>query len=69
MDLTCVSSSVFSVIHIVLRAATYKVTKHEKTSIDNQHIFISFTFLAAEDVELVNRGMRVMHNFFMTEDL
>ncbi|GKE92638.1 hypothetical protein Tco_1573733 [Tanacetum coccineum] len=54
-----------------LKAASCKVTKHEKSCIENQHVFIPFAFdtfgfLAPEAVELLSRVQRVMHNNVMT---
>nr|GEY12557.1 AP-1 complex subunit mu-2 [Tanacetum cinerariifolium] len=53
------SSRGFTVGQAALKAASCKVTKHEKASIENQHVFISFAFetfgfLAPEAVELLN---------------
>ncbi|GJZ35233.1 RNA-directed DNA polymerase, eukaryota [Tanacetum coccineum] len=57
--------------HIALKAASGKVTKHEKACIENQHVFIpfgfdTFGFLAPEAVELLSRVQRVMHSNVMT---
>ncbi|GKB14778.1 ATP-dependent zinc metalloprotease FTSH 12, chloroplastic, partial [Tanacetum coccineum] len=54
-----------------LKAASCKVTKHEKACIENQHVFISFAFdtfgfLAPEGVELLTRVQRVMNSNVMT---
>ena len=54
-----------------LKAAACKVAKHEKTCIENQHVFIPFAFdtfgfLAPEAVELLNRVQRVMHSNIMS---
>nr|GEX83388.1 putative reverse transcriptase domain-containing protein [Tanacetum cinerariifolium] len=54
-----------------LKAASGKVTKHEKACIENQHVLIPFVFdtfgfLASEVVELLSRVQRVMHNNVMT---
>ncbi|GKE14526.1 putative reverse transcriptase domain-containing protein [Tanacetum coccineum] len=54
-----------------LKAASSKVTKHEKACIENQHVFIPFAFdtfgfLAPEAVELLSRVQRVMHSNVMT---
>ncbi|GJY86023.1 putative reverse transcriptase domain-containing protein [Tanacetum coccineum] len=54
-----------------LKAASCKVTKHEKTCIKNQHVFIpfafdTFAFLAPEAVELLSRVQRVKHNNLIT---
>jgi len=56
----------FTVGHAALKAATCKVTKHEKACVENQHVFIPFAFdtfgfLAPEAVELLKRVQRVMH--------
>ncbi|MFS8022143.1 hypothetical protein Hanom_Chr16g01436061 [Helianthus anomalus] len=56
---------------IALWAASGKVTKHEKTCLDNQHVFIpfafdTFDFLAPEAVDLLSRVQRVMHSNVMT---
>ena len=50
----------FTVGQTALKAASYKVTKYEKSCIENQHVFIPFTFdtfgfLAPEAVELFNK--------------
>ncbi|GKE70005.1 hypothetical protein Tco_1528077 [Tanacetum coccineum] len=54
-----------------LKAASCKVTKHEKACIENQHVFVPFVFdtfgfLALEAVELLNKVQRVMHSNVMT---
>jgi len=56
----------FTVGQAVLKAASSKVTKHEKTCSDNQHSFIPFVFdtfgfLASEVVDLLYRIQKVMH--------
>nr|GEW72604.1 reverse transcriptase domain-containing protein [Tanacetum cinerariifolium] len=72
VDLTVVSPLVglssrgFTMGQTGLKAASYKVTKHEKTCIENQLVFIPFAFdicgfLAPEAVELLNRVQRVMN--------
>ncbi|GKE87673.1 hypothetical protein Tco_1565148 [Tanacetum coccineum] len=77
VDLTEVSPLVglstrgFTAGQAALKATSCKVTKHEKTCIENQHVFISFPFdtfgfLAPEAVELLSRVQRVMHNNVMT---
>ncbi|GJZ88958.1 putative reverse transcriptase domain-containing protein [Tanacetum coccineum] len=77
VDLTAVSPLVglssrgFTAGQTALKAASSKVTKHEKTCIENQHVFISFAFdtfgfLAPEAVELLSRVQRVMHSNVMT---
>ncbi|GJZ14240.1 hypothetical protein Tco_0549470 [Tanacetum coccineum] len=77
VDLTGVSPLVglssrgFTIGQVGLKAASYKVTKHEKACIENQHMFIPFTFdtfgfLAPEAVELLNRVQRVMNSIVMT---
>ncbi|GJY28422.1 hypothetical protein Tco_0404189 [Tanacetum coccineum] len=66
VDLTGVSSLVglssraFTVGQTALKAASCKVTKHEKACIENQHMFVlfafdTFGFLALKAVELLNR--------------
>ncbi|GKE17129.1 hypothetical protein Tco_1424706 [Tanacetum coccineum] len=54
-----------------LKSASCKVTKQEKTCIENQHVFIPFAFdtfgfLAPKAMELLSRVQRVMHNNVMT---
>ncbi|GJU74313.1 hypothetical protein Tco_1265718 [Tanacetum coccineum] len=77
VDLTGVSTLVglssrsFTAGQAALKAASGKVTKHEKACIDNQHVFIPFAFdtfgfLAPEAVELLSRVQRVMHSNVMT---
>ena len=72
VDLTGVSPLVglgnhaFTAGQAALKAASCKVTKHEKACLDNQHAFIPFAFdtfgfLASEAVELLKRVQRVMH--------
>ncbi|KAK2412437.1 hypothetical protein QL285_047629 [Trifolium repens] len=61
----------FTVGHAVLKAASTKVTKHEKTYSDNQHIFIplafdTFGFLVPETVDLLKKVQRVMHSNIMS---
>ena len=61
----------FTAGHAALKAASCKVTKHEKSCIENQHVFIPFVFdtfgfLAPEAVEFLNRVQRVMHSNVMT---
>jgi hypothetical protein len=56
----------FTVRRAVLKAASSKMTKHEKTCSDNQHIFIpfafdTFDFLAPEAVNLLKIIQKVMH--------
>nr|GEW59619.1 hypothetical protein [Tanacetum cinerariifolium] len=65
------SSRGFTAGQTALKAASGKVTKHEKACIENQHVFIPFAFdtfgfLAPEGVELLSRVQRVMHNNVMT---
>ncbi|GJR40522.1 putative reverse transcriptase domain-containing protein [Tanacetum coccineum] len=65
------SSKSFTTGQAALKAASCKVTKHEKACIENQHVFIpfafdTFCFLAPEAVELLSRVQRVMHNNVMT---
>ncbi|KAF5770941.1 hypothetical protein HanXRQr2_Chr14g0665051 [Helianthus annuus] len=77
VDLTGVSpfvglgGNVFTVGQTALKAASGKVTKHEKTCLDNQHVFIQFAFdtfgfLTPEAVDLLSRVHRVMHSNAMT---
>ncbi|GJZ78586.1 hypothetical protein Tco_0643423 [Tanacetum coccineum] len=77
VDLTGVSPLVglssrgFTAGQAALKAASGKVTKHEKACIENQHVFIPFAFdtfgfLAPEVVELLSRVQRVMHNNVIT---
>nr|GEX26858.1 putative reverse transcriptase domain-containing protein [Tanacetum cinerariifolium] len=54
-----------------LKVASCKVTKHKKSCIENQHVFIPFVFdtfgfLALEAVKLLSRVQRVMHSNVMT---
>ncbi|GKD69231.1 hypothetical protein Tco_1323321, partial [Tanacetum coccineum] len=65
------SSRSFTAGWAALKAASCKVTKHEKACIENQHVFIlfafdTFGFLAPEAVELLSRVQRVMHINFVT---
>nr|GEX34219.1 uncharacterized mitochondrial protein AtMg00810-like [Tanacetum cinerariifolium] len=65
------SSRVFTAGQAALKAASGKVTKHEKACIENQHVFIPFAFdtfgfLAPKAVEILSRVQRVMHNNVMT---
>nr|GEV62289.1 auxilin-like protein [Tanacetum cinerariifolium] len=60
------SSQGFTVGQAALKAASRKVTKHKKSCIEKQHVFIpfkfdNFSFLALETVELLNRVKRVMN--------
>ncbi|GKD18318.1 hypothetical protein Tco_1207476 [Tanacetum coccineum] len=77
VDLTVVSPLVglsswgFTAGQTTLKSASCKVTKHEKTCIENQHVFIPFAFdtfgfLAPEAVELLSRVQRVMNSNVMT---
>lgn len=77
VDLTGVSplvglgGSTFTAGQAALRAASCKVTKHEKACLDNQHVFVPFAFdtfgfLAPEAVELLSRIQRVMHSNVVT---
>ncbi|GKB74539.1 putative reverse transcriptase domain-containing protein [Tanacetum coccineum] len=77
VDLTGVSPLVglssrgFTVGEAALKAASCKVTKHEKACFENQHVFIPFAFdtfgfLAREAVELLTRVQRVMNSNVMT---
>ncbi|GJZ63144.1 hypothetical protein Tco_0619565 [Tanacetum coccineum] len=61
----------FTVGQAALKAASCKVTKHDKACIKNQHVFVHFAFdtfgfLTLEEVELLNRVQRVMHSNVMT---
>ncbi|KAJ0679917.1 putative exostosin [Helianthus annuus] len=63
--------SAFAVGQAALKAASGKVIKHEKSCLDNQHVFIPFAFdtfgfLAPEAVDLLSRVQRVMHSNVMT---
>ncbi|MFS7986261.1 putative exostosin [Helianthus anomalus] len=63
--------SAFTVGQTALKAASGKVTKHEKACLDNQHVFIPFAFdtfgfLTPEAVGLLSRVQRVMHSNVMT---
>ncbi|GJV74904.1 hypothetical protein Tco_1506488 [Tanacetum coccineum] len=65
------SSRGFTAGQAALKAASCKVTKHEKACIENQHVFIPFAFdtfgfLASEAVKLLSRVQRVMHSNVMT---
>ncbi|GKA91738.1 hypothetical protein Tco_0813663 [Tanacetum coccineum] len=65
------SSRGFTAGHAALKAASFKVTKYEKSCIENQHVFIlfafnTFGFLAPEAVKLLSRVQRVMHSNVMT---
>ncbi|GKB95645.1 hypothetical protein Tco_0981782 [Tanacetum coccineum] len=65
------SSRGFTVGQAALKVASCKVTKHEKTCIENQHVFIlfafdTFGFLAPEAVGLLTRVQRVMNSNVMT---
>ncbi|KAL7603985.1 hypothetical protein Lser_V15G19890 [Lactuca serriola] len=73
VDLTGVSPLVgqraggFTAGHAALKAATSKVTKHERSCMENQHVFKPFAFdmygfLAPDAVELLKRVQRIMHN-------
>nr|GEV82287.1 hAT dimerization domain, ribonuclease H-like domain protein [Tanacetum cinerariifolium] len=77
VDLTWVSPLVrlsnrgFTVGQAALKAASGKVTKHEKAYIKNQHVFIPFAFnifgfFAPEAVELLSRVQWVIHSNVMT---
>ncbi|MFS8012964.1 hypothetical protein Hanom_Chr14g01327181 [Helianthus anomalus] len=64
-------SSAFTVGQAALKTDSGKVTKHEKTCIDKQHVFIPFAFktfgfLAPEALDLLSRVQRVMHSNVMT---
>nr|GEX38106.1 signal recognition particle, SRP19 subunit [Tanacetum cinerariifolium] len=65
------SSQGFTAGHAALKVASCKGTKHEKSCIENQHVFVPFAFdtfgfLAPEAVELLNRVQRVMNSNVMT---
>ncbi|GJV76417.1 RNA-directed DNA polymerase, eukaryota [Tanacetum coccineum] len=65
------SSRGFTAGLTALKVASGKVIKHEKSCIENQHVFIPFAFdtfgfLAPEAVELLSRVQRVMHSNVMT---
>nr|GEZ63698.1 auxilin-like protein [Tanacetum cinerariifolium] len=69
--LVWLSSRGFTAGQAALKAASCKVTKHEKTCIENQHVFIPFAFdtfgfLAPKTMELLSPVQRVMHNNVMT---
>ncbi|GJS71533.1 hypothetical protein Tco_0704374 [Tanacetum coccineum] len=69
--LVALSGRSFIVGHAALKVASCKMTKHEKSCIKNQHVFIlfafeTFGFLAPEAVELLNRVQRVMNSNVMT---
>ncbi|GJY85591.1 hypothetical protein Tco_0855163 [Tanacetum coccineum] len=77
VDLTGVSPLVglssrgFTMGQATLKAASCKLTKHEKACIENQHVFIHFAFdtfgfLAPEVLELLNKVQRVMNSNVMT---
>ncbi|KAJ0552948.1 putative exostosin [Helianthus annuus] len=77
VDLTGVSplvglgGSVFMVDQAALKAASDKVTKHEKSYLNNEHVFIllvfdTFGFLVPKVVDLLSRVQRVMHSNIMT---
>nr|GEY23295.1 hypothetical protein [Tanacetum cinerariifolium] len=77
VDLTGVSPLVglssrgFTAGQAALKAVSGKVTKHEKTCIENQHVFIplafdTFGFFSSEAVELLSRVQRVMHSNVLT---
>jgi hypothetical protein len=61
----------FTVGQTVLKVASNKVAKYDKTCSDNQHAFIQFVFdtfgfLAPETVDHLRRIQRVMRNNVMT---
>nr|GEW72922.1 hypothetical protein [Tanacetum cinerariifolium] len=65
------SSKGFTAGQAALKAASDKVTKHEKAYNENQHVFIPFAFdnfgfLTPEAVELLSRVQRVMHSNVLT---
>nr|GEZ34979.1 hypothetical protein [Tanacetum cinerariifolium]GEZ37627.1 hypothetical protein [Tanacetum cinerariifolium] len=70
-SLVGLSSRGFTAGQAALKAASGKMTKHEKACIENKHVFIPFAFdtfgfLAPEAVELLSRVQRVMHINVMT---
>ncbi|GKG03972.1 hypothetical protein Tco_0314359, partial [Tanacetum coccineum] len=70
VDLTGVSPLV-GLRDNALKAESSKVAKHEKTCLENQHVFIPFAFdtfgfLAPEAVEFLNRVQRVVQSNFST---
>ena len=57
----------FTAGYTALKVVTDKVTKHGKLCMENQHVFIPFTFdtfgfLVPDAVMLLNRVQQVMHN-------
>jgi len=61
----------FTVWETVLKVASSKVVKHEKTSSDNQHVFTPFVFdtfgfLASKAIDLLHRVQKVMHGNVMS---
>ena len=54
-----------------LKVASRKMAKYEKSCSDNQHTFIAFAFdvfgfLAPEDINLIHRIQKIMHNNVMS---
>nr|GEV73554.1 hypothetical protein [Tanacetum cinerariifolium] len=69
--LVWLSSRGFTAYQTTLKVASGKVTKHKKSCIKNQHVFIPFAFdtfgfLTPEAVELLSRVQRDMHNNVLT---
>nr|GEZ71327.1 signal recognition particle, SRP19 subunit [Tanacetum cinerariifolium] len=69
--LTGLSIRGFTAGQAALKVVVCKVTKHEKSCIENQHMFIPFAFdtfgfFAPEAVELLSRVQRIMHINIMT---
>jgi hypothetical protein len=61
----------FTVIQAFLKAASSKVTKHERACSKNQHVFIpfafdTFDFLEPEAVDILKRVQRVIHSNVMS---
>ena len=57
----------FTAGQAALKATKCKVTKHEKSCLENQHVFIPFAFdtfgfLAPNAVELLNRVQSIMYS-------
>nr|GEV66082.1 putative reverse transcriptase domain-containing protein [Tanacetum cinerariifolium] len=65
------SSRGFTAGQAALKAASGKVTQHEKACIENQHVFIpfafdAFSFIVPETVELLSQVQRVAHSNVIT---
>jgi hypothetical protein len=57
-----------------IKATSNKITKHEKTCSDNQHVFIliafvTFDFLAPKIVSLLQKVQKDMHNNIVTRSI